>query len=79
MTDNNQYVRSFNSHELDQIKELKRHMSTATDVESWNGLRSFMKRMFPEKIISAVDGLKKWHIKYDKPTKTITYLGCILK
>jgi hypothetical protein len=79
MTDNNQYVRSFNSFELDQIRELKQHMSTATDVQSWNEIRSAMKRIFPEKIISAVDGLRKWHIKYDKPTKTITYLGVILK
>jgi len=71
----NKYIRSFNLIELEQIKELKDFMSTAYNAETWNFLRDEAKAIWSEKIISAVDGLKKWSIRYDKPSKTVTYLG----
>jgi hypothetical protein len=69
------YVRIFDTTEIKQIQELKDVMSTAYDVESWNNLRNECKDIWPEKIISAVDGLRKWSIKYDKPSKPVTHLG----
>jgi hypothetical protein len=66
--------RSFNATELQQIKELRTHMTKATNVWSWNSLRDEAKQRWGEKIISAVDGLRKWAISYDKPTKVVTYL-----
>lgn len=68
-------VRTFTKLELQQIESFKQYMSQAKDVQSWNSLREKAKEIIPEKIISAVDGLHKWIIKYDKPTKTVTYIG----
>lgn len=70
-----QVTRQFDAIELLQIKELKHFMSTAFDAESWNVLRDEAKLIWSEKIISAVDGCHKWHIKYDKSNKTVTYTG----
>jgi hypothetical protein len=75
MAESNNYVRTFNSIELEQIKEVKGFMATAFDSSSWNQLRDEAKKIWPEKIISAIDGLRKWLIKYDKSTKVVTYLG----
>jgi hypothetical protein len=75
MTESGKYVRSFNEIELLQIKELKEFMKSAFDAQSWNKLRDEAKKIWSEKIISAVDGLRKWSIKYDRPTKTVTYMG----
>lgn len=75
MAEPGKYVRSFNSIELLQIKELKDFMSTAFDASSWNYLRDEAKQLWSEKIISAVDGLRKWAITYDKSTKTVIYNG----
>jgi hypothetical protein len=69
------FVRTFNKIELLQIKELKDFMAPSFDVLSWNHNRDEAKAIWPEKIISAVDGLRKWSIKYDKPSKTVAYLG----
>ena len=72
-----QVTRSFSIIELEQIKELKyRYLqSNCQTVEQWNFIRDEAKLIWPEKIISAVDGMRKWAIKYDKPSKTVTYLG----
>lgn len=75
MTERGPYVRSFNQVELLQIKELKDFMSSAFNVESWNLLRDEAKCLWPEKIISAVDGLRKWLVRYDKPSKSVIYMG----
>jgi hypothetical protein len=40
-------------------------MSTSFDVKSWNFNRDTAKQIWSEKIISAVDGLYKWLIKYE--------------
>lgn len=68
-------IRTFNQVELQQIKDLKAHMASAFDVKSWNLLRDEAKSIWDEKIISAVDGIRKWLISYDKPSKTVTYIG----
>jgi hypothetical protein len=80
MADNkSQFVRSFNNNELQQIRNLRNFMlimvSNNTTSREWNKIRDEAKRKWPEKIISAVDGLRKWVIKYDKSNKAITYLG----
>ena len=67
--------RTFDSVELMQIKEVKKFMSTAFNVGSWNYMREQAKTIWSNKIISAVDGLYKWAIKYDKPSKITTCLG----
>jgi hypothetical protein len=72
MADKQDYTRSFTPIELEQIKELKVHMSTAFDAKSWNFLRDEAKEIWSEKIISAVDGVRKWLIRYDKPN--VTYI-----
>jgi hypothetical protein len=69
-TNKNKFVRSFNTIELEQIKELKIFMATAFDSNSWNFLRDEAKSIWSEKIISAVDGLRKWRISYDKASKS---------
>ena len=75
MVEDDKFVRSFNSIELEQIKELKDFMKGAFDVKSWNFNRDEAKEIWSEKIISAIDGLRKWLIEYNKSTKTITYKG----
>ena len=60
------YQRSFNQIELLQIKELKDFMATAQNAKSWNFLRDEAKEIWDEKIISAVDGLRKWLLSNDK-------------
>ena len=60
------YQRTFNKVELEQIKELKNFMSTAYNAETWNFLRDEARLIWDEKIISAVDGLRKWLISNDK-------------
>ena len=67
--------RKFNTVELMEIKELKEFMKNAWNAESWNRTRDEAKKIWSEKIISAVDGLRKWIISYDKPTKNVTYMG----
>jgi hypothetical protein len=68
--------RRFNTLELQQIKELMGFMSSASpDVRSWNSYRDEAKGIWPEKIITAVDGMRKWLVRYDKPTKTIYQYG----
>jgi hypothetical protein len=54
------YQRTFDKIELLKIKELSQHMNNAVDVTSWNSLRQGAKDIWDEKIISAVDGLRKW-------------------
>ena len=68
-------LRSFTKDEHKLIKDVKAHMSVATDVKSWNELRELAKKKWDEKIISAVDGLRKWVLSYDKPTKSYTLIG----
>jgi hypothetical protein len=67
--------RTFTQIEYQQIKDVKEYMKSAFDVKSWNQLRNEAKGLWPERIISAVDGLRKWIVKYDKPSKTCTCLG----
>ena len=67
--------RSFTTSEIDQIKELKLFMSTASNVWTWNALRDEAKRKYGERIISAVDALRKWVIVYDKPSKKVNFFG----
>jgi hypothetical protein len=67
------FQRSFSSIELEQIKQLKVHMSKAINVEDWNHIRNEAKKTWPEKIISAVDGLRKWIVSYNKSTKQVSY------
>ena len=67
--------RSFSTEELAQIKELKAFMSTALNVQSWNALRDEAKKAYGERIISAVDALRKWVIVYDKSSKKINFFG----
>jgi hypothetical protein len=76
-TDDSPYTRSFNQIELEQMKELKAHYITAnaTTVERWNVIRDEAKQIWDEKIISAVDGLRKWSISYDKPSKQVSFQG----
>ena len=68
-------TRSFNKIEMLQIEELKVFMLSAFDANSWNYLRDEAKEIWPEKIISAVDGCHKWHITYNKATKSVVYSG----
>jgi hypothetical protein len=70
-----QLPRKFNSVEVAQIKEVQVFMAPSFDVRSWNHLREQAKDIWSEKIITAVDGLRKWMIQYDKPTKTCTCVG----
>ena len=74
-TDDSPYTRPFNQIELEQMKELKAFYikANATNVERWNVIRDEAKKIWSEKIISAVDGVRKWLIRYDKPN--ITYIG----
>lgn len=65
----------FSKVEKTQIKDLKEFMKSAFDVKSWNHLREQAKEIWPNKIISAVDGLRKWSIEYNKQTKTKICLG----
>jgi hypothetical protein len=51
-------------------------MSLAHDVPTWNNLRRQAKAVWSERIISAVDGMRKWVIKYDRQTKTKEAVGC---
>jgi hypothetical protein len=76
-TDDSPYTRSFNQIELEQIKELKAHYikANATTVERWNVIRDEAKQIWDEKIISAVDGLRKWSISYDKSSKQVKFVG----
>ena len=75
MSDKQDYTRSFTPIELEQIKDLKNFMSTAFDVKTWNFLRDEAKQIWVEKIISAVDGLRKWSISYDKSSKQVKFVG----
>ena len=75
MEKNNFQQRTFTKVEYLQIEDLKRYMSSAQDVKAWNHLREQAKDLWPEKIISAVDGLRKWIMKYHKSTKTWECLG----
>lgn len=68
-------ARQFTKVEFAQINDLKRFMQDAFDVKSWNHLRTQAKEIWDEKIISAVDGMRKWLIEYNKPTKTCTLIG----
>ncbi|MBE3085868.1 MAG: hypothetical protein IMZ64_06590 [Bacteroidetes bacterium] len=70
-----QYPRKFSEIERMEINELKEFMKNAWNAESWNRTRDEAKKIWSEKIVSAVDGLRKWIISYDKPTKNVTYLG----
>lgn len=74
-SENQPYTRSFNQIELEQMKELKNFMSTAFDAKTWNFLRDEAKQIWVEKIISAVDGLRKWSISYDKSSKQVKFVG----
>ena len=76
-TDDSPYTRSFNQIELEQMKELKAHYikANATTAERWNVIRDEAKQIWVEKIISAVDGLRKWSISYDKPSKQVSFQG----
>lgn len=71
----NETIRHFTKEEMAQIKDLKEFMSKASDVKSWNNLREEAKSKYPERIITAVDGQRKWIIEHDKPTKTKTCVG----
>ena len=68
-------IRSFTKEEMQQIKDLKEIMNKASDVSTWNALREDAKLKYPERIITAVDGARKWDIEYDKKSKTKTLLG----
>jgi hypothetical protein len=70
-----QLPRKFNKVELAQIEEVKTFMRPSFDVRSWNHLRKQAQEIWTEKIISAVDGLRKWIVTYDKPTKVCTCEG----
>jgi hypothetical protein len=69
--DKSQFIRKFNQIELEQMKELKTFYinSNATSVEKWNVIRDEAKKIWDEKIISAVDGLRKWLQCLDKSSK----------
>jgi hypothetical protein len=74
-----QLPRSFNKVEMAQIQDVKLYMSPAFDVQSWNHLRRQAKGLWPEKIITAVDGLRKWVVVYNKSTKTCLCFGMKLQ
>jgi hypothetical protein len=67
--------RKFTPSELKDIKDLTTYMSNVKNVTEWNLQREHAKTVWPERIISAVDGLHKWAISYDKSTKVKTCLG----
>jgi hypothetical protein len=71
----NQIPRVFSQTEIHEINKLKNFMSLAVDLPSWNSMREQAKKIYPERIISAVDGTRKWIVTYDKPNKTTNYLG----
>lgn len=56
----------FSNTDILQIQELKNFMSHAHDVSTWNNLRKQAFITWDEKIISAVDGSRKWVINKDK-------------
>jgi len=60
------YARSFTKMELLKIQELKDFMAHATNVATWNSLRQQAKSFWDEKIISAVDGYKKFVLDKNK-------------
>jgi hypothetical protein len=65
-----QLPRKFNKVEIAQTKDLMNFMKPAFDAQSWNHLRQQAKDIWSEKIITAIDGIRKWAITYDKSTKT---------
>lgn len=72
--DNNLY-RGFTDKILSEIIVLKTYMSHARNVGEWNTLREKAKLSFSENAISAVDGLRKWKLIYDKTTKKRECIG----
>lgn len=76
MVQQEQFPRKFSAVEIAQTKELISFMSIAHDVSTWNNLRRQAKAIWSERIISAVDGMRKWVIKYDRQTKTKEVIGC---
>jgi hypothetical protein len=67
--------RRFTTLELQQIKELTAFMNKASNVPTWNAIRDVAKTIYPERVISAVDGMRKWLISYNKKDKTCINLG----
>jgi hypothetical protein len=77
--------RQFTPQEVKDIKDCAKYIQECTiekdglsrcpTANGFNQLRELAKEAYPERIISAVDGMRKWVIKYDKATKEKTVVG----